>query len=628
MNGNPLDTLLEAGLITEIDAAFAKLTIRLSGAEGERATRLSLLASMLSRSCTADKSVRLDLATLSPENVAKLFVIEDLPSYDDEAMAVKEAISLFSGISERDWLDTLKAAPSVAAPCGNIQPLRPIVYDEEAGSVYLLRLWFAEQRVCDSVLRRKKSEVEVSSAASELIEKLFPLYGAPVSGEKDLQKEAALAVASQSLAIITGGPGTGKTSSVAAALCALIAENPGIRIGLCAPTGKAAAQLLSSISSQKELFRAKGLDEGIISRLPASSHTVHRLLQWSPARERYMRDAEKPLDLDALVIDEASMLSLSQADSLLSATPLETKLILLGDKDQLASVESGSVFADLCAKLDEREDAPFVLHPNVAELKKIHRFKEGGPIAKLKDAINAQEPEEAWKLLSAGGPDINLLRIMPSTKHRMHEFLHASLKGIFDTEPFRGYLDESDPAKAFNLFDSLRILCANRRGVFGVDSINGIMLELAFGQRAAMAANGLAGLPVIITRNNYSVGLNNGDVGLVLPSNGANAAFFRSESRDAAQNDGFRSCPLPLLPEHETAFAMTVHKAQGSGFEHALAVLPPDPANPLLTKELLYTAVTRAKTKLTVLCSEESFKAAVTRRTERASGLARALHKA
>ena len=615
MNANPIDTLFEAGLLSEIDLAFARLIARISGLEGETADRLSILSAMLSRTCTGDKSVRLELRSLSQEGVAALFAKEELRPSSEKASAVKESIALFYGVGAKDWFDVLKTAAKVATPTGDGQSLKPIVYDEASGSIYLLRLWLAERRVSGGILQRTTAKTDAGKDSLDLIEKLFPLYGEPPKGEADLQKEAAKTVASGSLSIITGGPGTGKTSSVAAALCALLAAEPQLRIGLCAPTGKAAAQLLASIESQKDLFRSKGIPEITLGRLPSEALTIHRLLQWSPAQERYLRNAENKLDLDALVVDEASMMSLSQADSLLAATPENARLILLGDKDQLASVESGSVFADICAKSGEA----FALSPHVAELKKVHRFKEGGAIATLKDAINRQRPEEAWEALAKGSSEVNLICLDSASPAKMRERLGAELRRVFEAGRFKDYLKESDPEKAFKLFDSLRVLCSNRRGVFGVESVNAMLLDFVFGHRAAEASKGLPGLPVIVTRNNYSVGLNNGDVGLVLPAQGVNSAYFRDGE------EGFKSCPLPLLPEHELAFAMTVHKAQGSGFDHALVVLPPDPLNMLLTKELLYTAVTRAKSKLTVICSEEAFKIAVMRRTERSSGLAKTL---
>lgn len=611
------DALFEAGLVSELDLAFARLAVRLSGLEGEAAGRVALLSALLSRSRSSEKSSRLELSSLKPDALASLNRRSETGEALDAA-ALKEALSLFEGLEAKDWLAVLKAAPGLAAQAGADGPPKPLVYDEASESVYLLKLWRAESRVAARVLERAARTKAPQEPALALLERLFPLYGEPAPGEADLQKEAAKTALSGLLSIVTGGPGTGKTSSVAAALCALLAAEPEAKIALCAPTGKAAAQLLASINAQKGLFKAKGVPEALLAKLPSEASTIHRLLQWSPSQERFLKGPQDQLDFDAIVADEASMMPLLQADSLLSATPEGARLVLLGDKDQLASVESGSVFAELCAR---RGDG-FALGKRVVELKKVHRFKAGGGIAALKDAVNAQDVEESWRILASGSGELRLVRLEASSAAKARELLREELARALDESSFKSLSKESDPARAFELFESFRILCSNRRGRFGVDAVNGALLELAFGRRAAEALNGLQGLPLIVERNSYSLGLNNGDVGLVLPAKRGLEAFFRSGEAS------FRSVPLPLLPERGPAFAMSVHKAQGSGFRHAFAILPPDPLNPLLSKELLYTAITRAKERLTLLCSEASFKAAVARRAERSSGLAEALLRA
>jgi len=425
---------------------------------------------------------------------------------------------------------------------------------------------------------------------------------------------------------VTGGPGTGKTSSVASALCALLKFEKGLKIALCAPTGKATAQLRLSVAKQRETLRDAGVDDETLSLLPDQASTLHRLLGWSPSREAYLRDASSPLDLDVLLVDEASMMSQAQAAALFAALPEGARLILLGDKDQLASVDAGSVFADICAKSSTSPDAPFLLGPCVAELKMSRRFKEGGGIATLKDAVNSR-PEEAWRVLSSGGmPDVELIQISSETSAGRRRELKAAFSSILSRpsspcgELFASYRAKLDsPEEAFRVFDSFRAVCSNRAGDFGSEGVNALLAQLL-----EMTA-GASGFPVMVLKNDYNVGLYNGDVGILLPHGGGlRACFPNNDYGSPGSDEPFSFCPLPLLPEREPAFAMTVHKAQGAGYDSVAVVLSPEDS-PVLTRELLYTAITRAKSKVYVICARKAFEAAVRRRTERPSGLPEAV---
>jgi exodeoxyribonuclease V alpha subunit len=330
-----------------------------------------------------------------------------------------------------------------------------------------------------------------------------------------------------------------------------------------------------------------------------------------------MRNAANPLPFDALLVDEASMMPLAQADALLSAMQEGGRLILLGDKDQLASVDAGSVFADLCAKSSVVDgSSPFALKDCVVELKKVHRFAEGGSIAALKDAINAQDADGAWRLLSSGAPGLRLVELPEGPSKIQLEILRRELKALFDASAFKGYLKEREPEKAFALFESLRVLCSNRSGPFGVEALNELLLEFAYGRRSFETLAGTRGLPLMILRNSYSTGLNNGDVGLVQPSkSGRGDASTSAPAGPRARRQKLSSAAAAGARD---GLRMSVHKAQGSVSDTPCwpAARPLD-APP--HEELLYTAATRARSELTVFCSESRVQAGVLRRTERAS---------
>ncbi len=602
-----LELMREAGAIDGLDMRFALLMLRLSGiAEAPERRLLALAAAMLSRSSTQAKAVRLELADIRRE-------LRKVPGF-----AVPEA-------DAEDYAKVLKRAPSIVASASEaLAGARlPVVLDESAGAAYLFKHWRSERRLAAAIADRARLPESAPEGLRAFIDRLFSSAGGSRCGDP----LAAWTVASRRLSVVTGGPGTGKTSSVAAALCALLSCGRALKIGLCAPTGKATAQLRLSVARQREELRRCGVDDAILAKLPDEASTIHRLLRWSPRKEAFQRNAASPLDLDVLLVDEASMMSQSQASALFDALPAEARLILLGDKDQLASVDAGSVFADICARAGGSPDSTFVLGPCVVELKRSHRFKEGGGIARLKDAVNSR-PEEAWGVLSAGGmPDVELVRIVSDTPAGQFKELKDAFSMILASPStpegafFKSYKDcLASPEDAFRLFDSFRAVCSNRAGLFGVEGVNEIVSGL-LGVRA-----GAPGFPAIVARNDYNVRLFNGDVGLLLSHDGGLRACFPNNDFDGLCSlEPYSFCPLPLLPEHEPAFAMTVHKAQGAGYDTVAVVLSPEEDSPVLTRELVYTAITRAKSKVYVICPRKSFEAAVRRGTERSSGLPEAI---
>lgn len=402
------------------------------------------------------------------------------------------------------------------------------------------------------------------------------------------------------LSIVAGGPGTGKTTRVAQMLGERLARQPELRIGLAAPTGKAAARMMESLQA-----RAGDLPSDLAARLPREASTVHRLLGLSPGRQARRRP---PPALDLLVVDEASMLDLALATRLVEALPAPAELILLGDRDQLAAVESGAVFAELT---HDRADNP--LAPVILRLTHSHRFGADTALGRLAGAVRDGRPEDAMAAL-AGGDDVTVLPAPPAA---------ASAPGLV-----AGYADyfaalaafNGDPAPVFAAFAGFRVLSPLRGGPRGVEAINAALDRHAAGHASAAHGPWYAGRPIMVLANDPATRLFNGDIGIVLPEAGGLCACF-------PEGAGFRRLPLARLPAHESAFALTVHKSQGSEFERVAFVLPADDL-PLMTRELAYTAITRARRGLQIVGEPALLALAIGRPTVRHSGLADRLARA
>ena len=422
---------------------------------------------------------------------------------------------------------------------------------------------------------------------------LFDKYFGISTGETDWQREAAKMAVKQSFCIITGGPGTGKTTTVVKILALLqeLAEQP-LHIALAAPTGKAAMRLQESIGFNKA---ALPCSETIKSHIPETVTTLHRLLGAKPPSPYFRHDADQPLVYDLVVVDEASMVDLALMSKLLDALKPGAQLILLGDKDQLASVESGAVLADLTMALPE----------HTLELMKSHRFDD--TIKRLAAAVNLQQEDVAWQILHEGNENIAMLGqdLIDYVAAQQTDYLRLIKAGAgFD--------------EIYYAFSRFQVLCSNREGKNSVSDINYRVEQKLFGQKF-INLSGLwySGRPVMVTQNNSALHLYNGDIGICLPDkdqNGKLMVFFQ-------RADGTVKKYLPSrLPHCETVYAMTIHKSQGSEFEEVLIVLP-ETINPVLTKELLYTAITRARKTVRLVADEAVFAATVGQKVERITGL-------
>jgi exodeoxyribonuclease V alpha subunit len=523
------------------------------------------------------------------------------------------------------WLDAADAPPDrallrqspVLAAAGP-GAAAPLVLDV-AGRLYLQRYYDDELRLAQRL------------RALDGLAGLTPAQLAAACGQLDArwgttggaQRLAAATILARRLAIVSGGPGTGKTTTVARALAVLLALEPGLRVALAAPTGKAAARLLETLRVQ-----LAGLAPP--ERLPQEAHTLHRLLGLRPGGATPRFHAQRRLPYDLVVVDEASMLDLALAARLLDAMPEGARLVLLGDKDQLTAVETGAVFADLCAERGASAPAAAALAAlagadvvrragpadaagladAVVWLERSYRFDPAGGIGRLAACINAGDAPGALAALAAGGAGLAWHDAAPDAEALAGPLLEGYAA-------FRAALaGGAAPAQVLAAFARHRVLCALREGPQGSQRLND---ALARRLRAAGAGPWFHGRPVIVTANDYALGLYNGDIGVTLAdAQGVLQVHFN----DAA--GGLRTVAPARLADCETAFALTVHKAQGSEFEQVDVVLP-GRDGPLLAREWLYTAVTRARAGLRLWGTAGLVQAAVQRRWRRASGLAERL---
>jgi exodeoxyribonuclease V alpha subunit len=539
-----------------------------------------------------------------------------LPSDDTTAA---RALLLASGVV---------TTPDHAAPM-------PLVLDAD-GRLYLHRYFDHERRLAARLLdiARRPPTPPQPSAAQRLHELFATLAGAPPAvppavppaappAGPDWQRIAAALALHRRLCVISGGPGTGKTTTVAIVLACLLEQQPDCRIALAAPTGKAAARMMEALNA-----RAAQLPEALRRRLPTQAQTLHRLLGAAPRGNGPRHHRGHPLPLDVLIVDEASMLDLALAAQLFDALPDDARVILLGDKDQLAAVEAGAVFAEVSAdpSLDAATrdavamlcgiDAPSIAPPTASLtplanstvwLTQTHRFASGSGIGALAAAINAGDAPAVAALLHAGR-DTALLMLDDD---------RALLAHVRDGyAPFIDALhtNAGDVAAIARAFDRFRVLCAVREGPRGVHAMNRHCEQWVRGAAAGVSP-WYPGRAVMVTRNDPLLGLFNGDVGIALPD-----AQNLLQVHFASPDGGWRAIAPARLPEHETAFAITVHKAQGSEFDRVAVVLPTQPS-PVVTRELLYTAVTRARQEVALCSSPQVLEQAVTRRTFRHSGL-------
>lgn len=512
---------------------------------------------------------------------------------------------------------------------------RPLILDAD-GRLYLHRYFDYECRLARRLIEPSPGlQGAIGKDVKSLLDNLFAANAKRLGDRPDWQKIATALALERRLTIISGGPGTGKTTTVVNVLGCVLAGNPECRIRLAAPTGKAAARMLEAIRNA-----ASGLPAGLRGRLPSESFTVHRLLGVLPDSGEFRHHAANPLPIDLLVVDEASMLDLALATKLFEAVPSSAHIILLGDKDQLAAVESGAVFSELSAdptlskgcvkRLSAATGIPAAriecaapikptsLQDSVIWLTENFRFAQDSGIGRFATHVNAGEAGAAIEFLRAGtDPALKWVEDADPAPAA------ASRQRIIDGMQDYINVSRADLGNKLALFEALgrfRVLCAEREGLRGVIEINNFVSRhfrgtLEHPLDPGVRSEWYPGRPVMVLRNDYVLKLFNGDVGIVLPDTpGTLTVFF------PASDGGFRAVAPLRLPEHETAFATTVHKAQGSEFDRVLLLLPAKP-NRVVTRELLYTAVTRSRSGVTIIGGAEVLEKAIVSPTRRYSGL-------
>ena len=473
------------------------------------------------------------------------------------------------------------------------------------------------------------SQLESQKALIQTLKTDYNLDGLTNKEKTDWQLVAVLKALLNNFSIITGGPGTGKTTTLAKLLIVLYALDPDAKVALAAPTGKASMRMLESLKSSTLNFTAE--TKAKIAALVPS--TIHSLLGYKKESVNFKHNAENPLPYDWVVVDEASMIDVPMFSKLLAALGDKTRIILLGDKDQLASVEAGSLLGDLCQTLpslnqfstetaewinefitdsDRKINSEFIANANqllvghIIELKYSHRFNSQGAIGKLSRAVIDGKEEEVKELITnAQGSNV----IVDQIYNPM--LLENFVAG------YAAFINESDIKLALKKLNQLRVLVAVRQGSRGLYAINNL-IELNLRKKGLIKPDGemYENRPIMVTRNMYDLGLLNGDTGIMRKDASGNLKVWFEDGQG-----GIKSVLPAYLNYSETAFAMTIHKSQGSEFDNVMVILPEGTSNALLTRELLYTGITRAKTSITIQGEMGTIEHAVNSCVKRISGI-------
>ncbi|MCT4715424.1 exodeoxyribonuclease V subunit alpha [Enterobacteriaceae bacterium H18W14] len=600
-----LQQAVEQKLLRALDAQFAMMVAN------DEQPAVMLAAALVSHDA-GEGHVCLPLARLTPEYC---FVgrQSELPE------------QLFAAAGEvSDWKNTLLLSHAVSVN-DDATPLKLI-----GDRLYLNRMWQSERSVAQFFGAENRPMPMDEQQLAAVLNHLFE-----PTNDIDWQKVAAAVALTRRISVISGGPGTGKTTTVAKLLAALVqlsGESP-LRIQLAAPTGKAAARLTESLGSA---LRRLPLSDKQKEALPDDACTLHRLLGVQPNSQRLRYHAGNPLHLDVLVVDEASMVDLPMMAKVIDALPAHARVIFLGDRDQLASVEAGAVLGDIChyvtygysaARAQElsritdyfipagKSEHASTLCDGLCLLQKSYRFDSQSGIGQLAFAVNASDARQAQATFSLGFTDI--------TKQPLRESNDYGAMIADALEGYSAYLElmrkQAEPELILEAFGRYQLLCALREGPFGVSGLNervehALLNKRLIARPKPASSRWYSGRPIMITRNDSTLGLFNGDIGIALERGEGLRVWF------SLPDGTVKSVQPSRLPDHDTAFAMTVHKSQGSEFDHAALVLP-NQFTPVVTRELVYTAITRARRRLSLYADDRVLEKAIMTRTERRSGL-------
>lgn len=643
---NQLAYLAEQGVIRQLDYQFSRFIGSL------------LVSSSLSQFSEQDQKAQVLLAAtlsaaLGKGNIGLPLLAESTAKFDQQlgltstlALEQESLVQWQSLWTKTDWQSLAQYSPVL----GHAGRLTPLVLEGERA--YLYRYWDYELRLAHHLLRLSHSESLKPMASQKLKDNLDFVFATRANSTLDWQKVAVAVALLRQFTVISGGPGTGKTTTVTQLLAALVlqAQQAGqaLRIQLVAPTGKAAARLTESLG--RALANSE-LAAELKAAIPTQASTIHRLLEVKKQGTQFGYHAQRRLALDVLVVDEASMVDMALMVHLLDALSDHAHLIFLGDKDQLASVEAGAVLGDICSFLEQGysqqqallleqltgyEAAHFIKNTpsnaislvanSLCQLNVSYRFNAQSGIGQLAKAVNEADVATVNAVLAQSWQDVSFFSLTSSH----HESVLAQIVAGYQhyltvmTQPVSEYTSvEQKAAQVLQAFNQYRVLCALRENEFGVSGLNS-QIEQALKKQGYLVheeETWYAGRPVLITRNDYGLALYNGDVGICLWDEQQPArlkVYFELP-------DGRIKAVLPnAVPEHETAYAMTIHKSQGSEFNAVCLILPPQPAQ-VLTKELVYTGITRAKQHLLLYANEAILHQAVTTKIQRASGLVQRL---
>ena len=618
MKKNIVKNLYNKGILSRIDVHFAQFITRYCQ---DNDSDIFLAAALVSRA-TQNGDICLDL-----NDTAGTLILEKAKFQD--ALVCPE-INL--------WLRKLAACPAIGAPGEK----RPLILDAQH-RLYLFRYWEYEKKLADLILKRVNAQ-RIDLDVPRLIQSLKTHFPTGNGGSINRQKIAALTAVLNNISVITGGPGTGKTFTIAKILVLLMEQSGagGLKICLAAPTGKAAARLQESI---RQTTRSMNCSERIKNGMATEVKTIHRLLRPRAGSPYFHYNLGNPLAADIVIIDEASMVDLALMSKLVQAVPMSARLVLIGDKDQLASVEAGSVLGDICdryymhgfsnnyrhkisALTDEdlnsiQKTSPKkpALQDCIVVLTKSYRFSPDSDIGALGRLVNQGESDKVLKLLK-NTTNESIAWYDMGSEGAVSKILADQI-----VQGYRSYLMTTDPISALDAFARFKILCALRIGPFGAISINRLAEDILMQQGLihldpTRSNPWYKGRPVLVTRNDYNLGLFNGDIGITWP--GSNGQLRDLQVFFPAGNGQVKHYATHRLPEHETALAMTVHKSQGSEFDDVVLLLPPKDY-PVLTRELIYTGLTRAKQKFSLWAKPSVLRNAIKQKIERTSGLRESL---
>ncbi|MGI8803142.1 MAG: exodeoxyribonuclease V subunit alpha [Solirubrobacteraceae bacterium] len=627
--GTLLAEFNEAGVLTAADVHVA---LRLAALGGETSDPVRLAAALAVRGPRLGH-VHVDLASIR----------ETAASFDDDTVDADEPVDLASLAwpAAAEWVGLVGASGIVAVGEGDAGDGRPFRLVESW--LYLDRYW-RDERVVAGDLRALSERPVEDVRVDVLADGLGRLFAPETDGR---QCRAAATAILRRLAVVAGGPGTGKTTTVAR-IVALLAEQAAAAgrapplVALAAPTGKAAARLEEAVHGAAAHLP---VSEGVRAQLSAlEASTLHRLLGWrwdSHSRFRHHRGQRLPHDV--VIVDETSMVSLSLMARLVEAIRPEARLILVGDPGQLASIEAGAVLGDIVGPASSRvlvsreargrleaatghpvagadPPADAVVADGIVVLDQVHRF--GGGIARLAEAIRRGEADAAIELLGCESEDVIWIPVEVGDPEAAGGLAAVRSRAVDAGREVAAAARSGEAREALAALGAFRVLCAHRRGPEGVSAwterIEGWLGGFAADGPPSMTTRWYVGRPLLVTENDYELRLYNGDTGVVVAT-GPDRVRVAFERRGEILE--FSPARLGAV---ETVYAMTIHKSQGSQFDTAAVLLPP-PTSRILTRELLYTAATRARRMLILAGPEESIRAAIARPVARASGLRRRL---